>query len=130
MLMFSLRDLLLLWSFRIWVSSYEMFLHCSYIVHWENSLRKSHFHTVLFFFYPLVCSECIFLRNSRECCIKYWIKYPRIQCSYLHCSFWNPACVNTNLGREKQIHLKVKMLEIFFLEKQTHQWCRLAVLHL
>lgn len=67
--MFSLRDLQLLWSSGIPVSSYGMFLHFTYIVHRKVSFRTSHFHTVLLCFFlwsVLSCTECIFLPNSRE----------------------------------------------------------------
>lgn len=96
--MFSLRDLLLLWSSRIQVSSYEMFLHCSYIVHWEMSLRKSHYIQCCSFFYPLVCSECIFLRNSRECLSIEGRIHEYNAVIYIAVSK-NRACVKTNLAK-------------------------------
>lgn len=108
-LMSSLRDFLLLWSSTIRVSCCEMFLRSYLICSLRNFPRKSSFRTVLLSFIPLF-AQCIYLRNSREC-LKYWISYSHNAVIY-DAVYSNGACVTTNFTRQKQIHLKGKMLFI------------------
>lgn len=103
--MFSLRDLQLLWSSGIPVSSYGMFLHFTYIVHRKVSFRTSHFHTVLLYFFSFglssVAQSVFFYQTAGRVRVLRSISAYTMQFS-LHCSLYSWVCVNLgNIGTTK-----------------------------